>query len=316
MPIEVHCPNPDCARIHLVKNQYAGMRGKCPVCASWMYVPQEGHLPSMLAPRPEGLDEAAAWKREAKPAPQPSKPTQLQAPQPAAKPSEEKDEPILATLDEPATDKPRRRFSWLAALLIVLGMAGLGLVIAAPKLPKPEATGTGDYENDKIFRSIKGIEDHQLREYLQWLAPSVAAGALLALITALLTRRFDFPSLLLIYLTTAGASLVLLLALKTYSSEMTNLTNVEKGAERRKATSQGEYTIDKGLQLYALAGGAIGACGAFLLAAVAAHRRWSSKLVGFVALAAMIAMAPVWVYQEEWGLADYIPSVVKNYMPF
>jgi len=27
MPIEVHCPNPECARVHLVKNKYAGMRG-------------------------------------------------------------------------------------------------------------------------------------------------------------------------------------------------------------------------------------------------------------------------------------------------
>ena len=39
MPIEVHCPNPGCARVHRVKDRYAGQRGKCPLCAHWMYVP-------------------------------------------------------------------------------------------------------------------------------------------------------------------------------------------------------------------------------------------------------------------------------------
>src|SRR5215470_13678699 len=66
MPIEVHCPNPICARVHIVKSRYAGMRGKCPACGSWMYVPRTGFLPSMATPRPEGLEEAAAaWKNPA-----------------------------------------------------------------------------------------------------------------------------------------------------------------------------------------------------------------------------------------------------------
>src|SRR5262245_8891612 len=67
MPIEVHCPNPVCARIHSVKTRYAGMRGKCPACGSWMYVPMTGFLPSMAVPRPEGLEETAAWKTEPPP---------------------------------------------------------------------------------------------------------------------------------------------------------------------------------------------------------------------------------------------------------
>ena len=51
MPIEVHCPNPDCAKVHLVKDKYVGQRGKCPACSHWMYVP-------VPPPRPvdSGLD--------------------------------------------------------------------------------------------------------------------------------------------------------------------------------------------------------------------------------------------------------------------
>ena len=52
MPIEAHCPNPTCARVHQVKNRYAGMRGKCPACGSWMYVPRTP-LPSVTASRAE-----------------------------------------------------------------------------------------------------------------------------------------------------------------------------------------------------------------------------------------------------------------------
>ena len=64
MPIEVHCPNPDCSRVHLVKNKYAGMRGKCPACGSWMFVPSSGQMPSAVGlPRPTLED--AAWKQEA-----------------------------------------------------------------------------------------------------------------------------------------------------------------------------------------------------------------------------------------------------------
>ncbi len=39
MPIEVYCPNPSCGKVHLVKDKYAGLRGKCPSCSSWMIIP-------------------------------------------------------------------------------------------------------------------------------------------------------------------------------------------------------------------------------------------------------------------------------------
>jgi hypothetical protein len=39
MPVVVHCPSPACARVHRVKDKYAGLRGKCPACGAWMFVP-------------------------------------------------------------------------------------------------------------------------------------------------------------------------------------------------------------------------------------------------------------------------------------
>jgi hypothetical protein len=299
MPIEVHCPNPACARVHAVKNRYAGMRGKCPACGSWMYVPEHGQLPSMIAPRPEGL-EKAAW------APETAKPAAREA----------ADEPVLATLDEPAPARPRPPFSWLGAALVLLGMAGLGLVIAAPYLPKPELAGAAEAGEEGSMRNPKGIEAGEFHHFLQMLAPGVAAGALLCLLTALVMRRFDFPSLLLLYLTTVGAALVLLLALHTYRGEAKIVQRVRELAERRSAAGQGGVTMEPGWQLHALLGGAAGACALFLLAAVVVHRRWWSKLLGFLVLGLVIAAVPAWVYREEWGIAEYIPREVRDMMPF
>src|SRR5262245_63835649 len=61
MPIQVHCPNPVCARVHMVKNRYAGMRGKCPACGSWMYVPRTP-LPAVAAARAEPAPLATGRK--------------------------------------------------------------------------------------------------------------------------------------------------------------------------------------------------------------------------------------------------------------
>jgi hypothetical protein len=288
-----------------------------------MYVPQTEQLPSMAAPRPEGLEKAAsAWKAAAttaslrgKAGPEVQSAHRKEAALPATG-GAATDEPVLATLDEPEPAKPRRKFSWPAALLIVLAMAGLGLVFAAPYLPKPEATGAGELAEDASPLNLKGIEDHQFHGHLQMLAPCVAGGALLCLIAALVMGKFDFPSLLLLYLTTAGASLVLLLALQSYSGEAEILRRAGELAERRKAAGQPEFTVDRGLQLPALVGGAAGACLLLLLAAVVVHRRWWSKLLSFLVLGVLIALAPAWVYKEQWGLSEYIPKEVKDVMPF
>jgi hypothetical protein len=71
MSIEVRCPNPDCAGVHKVKNKYAGMRGKCPDCGTWMLIPRlapaSRSVPAPAEPRlavdePSALaDEPTIW---------------------------------------------------------------------------------------------------------------------------------------------------------------------------------------------------------------------------------------------------------------
>ena len=51
MAIDTHCPNPVCARVHRVKDVFAGARGRCPACSSWMYVPRPPALPAPETPR-------------------------------------------------------------------------------------------------------------------------------------------------------------------------------------------------------------------------------------------------------------------------
>ena len=104
--------------------------------------------------------------------------------------------------------------------------------------------------------------------------------------------------------------------LHTYRGEAKVMQQVRDLTERRSAAGQGAATLEPGLQLHALLGGAVGACGLFLLAAVAAHRRWWSKLLGLLVLGLVIAVVPAWVYREEWGIAEYIPREVKDLMPF
>src|SRR5262249_37065304 len=48
--IEVQCPNPLCAKVHRVKNRWAGRRGTCPDCGTVIQVPDPIATPPMLAP--------------------------------------------------------------------------------------------------------------------------------------------------------------------------------------------------------------------------------------------------------------------------
>src|SRR5579859_2511923 len=153
MPIEVHCPNPQCAKVHLVKDKYAGMRGKCPACTSWMYIPRVA-APTMLAHRPEAVAEAA--RRSPEPVSD-ARPVREEWAHPGRKESAEEKEALSVDTHEapawpddgvqvaedaeekpvevqPDTEKPKRKFSWLVALLLLLGMGSLGAVAACPYL--------------------------------------------------------------------------------------------------------------------------------------------------------------------------------------
>jgi hypothetical protein len=53
--IEVQCPNPDCAKVHRVKNRWAGRRGTCPDCGAIIEVP--GTPPPVPRRKPAPLPE-------------------------------------------------------------------------------------------------------------------------------------------------------------------------------------------------------------------------------------------------------------------
>lgn len=321
MPIEVHCPNPVCARVHLVKNRYAGMRGKCPACNYWMYVPQQGAMPSMAAPRPDELEELAQRKKASKPIDQPfddaeEKSSLLEdaippAKKPAAKAKAKAkpvaEEPVLATLDddEDAPAKPKRRFSWLAALLVFLGTLSLGAVAAAPYLPAPSEESAGDPSKNISATKQRGISPQHVF-FIQIAPACVAAGALLTLLTAMITRQFAFPSVFLLYLTTVGTAIIGLLLLNIYRDDMSNLDKEIQALELR---AKGPVKFDKGLQLYALGGGTVGAAAMFTLAIVVVHRRLWSKFLGLLFAVALFGLVGVYVFRK------YLPADLQGYFP-
>src|SRR5262245_59737850 len=181
MPIEVHCPNPVCARVHVVKNRYAGMRGKCPVCASWMYVPKNSLMPSHAFPRPaeleamrrakEGVPSAGepTWPDidpgEVKTMPPEDLPRPVPAAAPTAQPPAKEEAAAPAESDdvlELADEKPKRKFSRLAAALLILGMLGLGVASASPYLERGTNKATGEMERHFGNEVTRGIEpEHQ-----------------------------------------------------------------------------------------------------------------------------------------------------------
>lgn len=327
MPIEVHCPNPNCARVHMVKNRYAGMRGKCPSCGSWMYVPHSGQMPSMGIPRPEGLEEMAMWKHGGNPQPAlgasvPS--TESAHPRASAEPAQATSSGEESTMTagqmvgegEQIQATKKRKFSRLTALVILLGMLGLGAVSAAPYLQPPRLEGSGEMGKDIGGDLPRGVrEDHAL--YVTLFPAGVAAFGLLALLAGLLAGRFEFASLFLIYLATVGSAIILLLALFPFRTELNAMAKVQDLANQRKANGvEGSLTIHHGQQLFAIAGGAALACAMFVLAALLIHRRWWSRLLGFVFLGAIVAVGPVWVYRNELGIQDLMPTEIDRYMPF
>lgn len=56
MAIKVQCPNPACGQIITVRDEYAGKRGKCPVCGGAMMIPAGGNRES-LSSRPAPMQQ-------------------------------------------------------------------------------------------------------------------------------------------------------------------------------------------------------------------------------------------------------------------
>lgn len=180
MAIETHCPNPKCARLHRVKDRYAGMRGKCPRCGSWMYVPK------------------------------------LAAPVEQVTPSESKRSPVKQETPPVATpvgriQQPAGTFSRAAAVLMLLGVLGLGLVGATPYLPKPSSGGM----KVMVGNDPRGIEG-QSAVYVTAAPVCVAVVVILSL--ALMP--FALVSRVLLCLATLASAAFLFLALTTFRQEI------------------------------------------------------------------------------------------------
>src|SRR5262249_46373570 len=125
------------------------------------------------------------------------------------KPVVEKEQPLAVQEDEeeePVKEKPKKHFSWMAVLLIVLGILSLGAISAAPFLPGQELETTGNMgkfipKPQRIEESASGIGGS---EFIMAAPGGVALFAFLSLLIGLITRRFGFLNLFLIYLAVLG----------------------------------------------------------------------------------------------------------------
>jgi hypothetical protein len=320
MPIEVHCPNPGCAKVHLVKDKYAGMRGKCPACDSWMYIPREAAA-TMIAPRPAELEAAAVKKRQetarsalsANLEEEPLPVRKERNDRPKGRRLVEDDEPVVeaeAEEDE-APAKPVKRFGWLAPVLLFLGILSLGAVAATPYLDIGKVEPTGGFVPDYAGRKLEGIK-REFEPYVTGVAGGVAGLGFLSLLIGLITRRVGFVSLFLLYVATLLAAAMLFLALSSFRDQLTDKKKLEDRVERAKeAGKQGDVEVSLGQFLYAGLAGTAGACLFFTLAAVVMHRRWWSRILGFLFLGAASSLGAVWIYRKELGI-----EALEQYLPF
>lgn len=328
MPIEVHCPNPICARVHVVKNRYAGMRGRCPSCKAWMYVPRATGSASRAEVPVVDPDDAMPWTAE-KPVARAAVPMAedpesesfpLGGPAAAAKTAPRKSAKQVAVDEDPgATDEGAeqpKRLGYLPVLLLFLGLLGLGAVAAAPFLEKPKYAPSGVFVTETAPIRPTGIDDEKAT-YVMGAAGGVAGVVLLILLIGKFTGRFGGFAVLLLWLSTLASAGLLFVMLNSYHKNTDALAALMKLVEERKAAgAAGDVSADQGQQLYALAGGSALASGGLLLAALVIHRRWWARLLAFVTLGGAIALACVWVYRVELGVEEFLPPDLDKMIPF
>ena len=261
MPIEVHCPNPDCARIHQVKSQYSGMRGRCPACNAWMYVPaNDNGAPSGSEPRHEAraaasrpsempihsaiprravLEEELAYEDTA-----PSQPRAKQKRQV---------EPAEITPEEKAKKPCPRRFSWLGTIFLLLGILGLAAVALSPYLDPGKIEASGEFLQSFGTRKFKTI-DADMGIYTS-IIPGAAAGVLfLFCVGGLIMRRQGFITLFFLYLGTIFSSVALFWLLPQLNEQATDAQWIESRVVSGALT--GDAKLVPSQQLYAAVGGA------------------------------------------------------------
>jgi hypothetical protein len=272
--IEVQCPNPDCAKVHRVKNRWAGKRGTCPDCGAVIRVPDPSAArptPAEGAPRRADDPEAAAAREMAPqamefalpdyPALQAGggEPEVTLAEEAAAEDFDWDQETEMNRLapakvadpveEERAVAPAAGELFWVTALLYVLAVVGLLVVCAAPWLA-PESQPSLDRARTPLLLGAAGA-----------VALLVLAGLAVGFPRRQLgmaSLRFTCPAALL------GMGLLLLLS----------TTEVFRAAPRANAP---------GMDFYAALAGAAAAAVLLLVAVVVSLRQVWARSV-FMAL--------------------------------
>lgn len=202
--------------------------------------------------------------------------------------------------EEEAPAKPKRHFSWVAVLFLLLALLGVGAFVSARWLPESAwIDKSGAFEN---LSSPRPMTDDNLPMVLA-LAGAVGFLSLMTLLLALIMRRMGFATLLLLYLATFGSALMLMVSGEWLMREHKTYEDVQKRiSDMRREGKQGEANLSFGLQYYALAGGAATAAFGLVFAGVFMHKRIWSKLLGFVVLSFLPTLAVTWQFRKELGI--------------
>jgi hypothetical protein len=295
MPVEVHCPNPQCAKVHLVKSKYAGMRGKCPACGSWMLVPRGA--PSFAVPvaRVEpAVEEPAVVVEEAPPAR-----GRHNAHVPAGRhPHEEVvEDAAVAVVEEPAEGfdaeevvaaPPARHFSWLAVVLLVLGLLSILGVLAMPSLEGPAVSGSAMNEFLVTQNKPRALKPDSIL-FLGIACGAVAFFALVGLMASVFGRRFGGGPRAAGYLVTVTSLAVLLLIGGKLFEELAGKRKIEE-------RYGGNVTVSLGLGIWEGVAAAGAAFLFFLLATTLMHRQAWAKLTFLLVLLAVAGAAGTLAY--------------------
>jgi hypothetical protein len=135
----------------------------------------------------------------------------------------------------------------------------------------------------------------------------------------------DAITLIPLYLAAFGSAVLLLVSLESLQTTHDIYRKVLEGLPKKKEEfnterkevgkppAEGDVIPSFGLQHYALIGGIAATSLGLLLAGVLMHRRLWARLLGFVVLSFLPALAVVWMYREQVGVIDVD---LKQYMPW
>jgi hypothetical protein len=271
MPIKVRCPNPSCDRIHLVKNKYAGLRGRCPACGNWLLVPRLTF--STSSPLPPAL------------------PRELKA---------EVSKPTIAPSPS-APQQTKRPFSKGALVLLLLAALSAGSMALVPFVDQPALHLTGDLHTSVLSEYHLGVRP----EALPWVigVPATAAAlTLLAFLLGLARRKFDFLPLCPTYLALFLGWGLLVLAGFIFRDHLTLVSLLQQQASELHGIRIGALSVSWGESLFIGLGGAIGGFLLPGLALVRMHRSLPARVLVALLVVVLLSGAGAVLFAGELGL--------------